>query len=514
MTEGLRALAGNSLRNSLLKFTKTPGSGAITGAISTSILQSSSATVVATVGFVTAGLMTFPQALGIILGANIGTTITGWLVVLLGFKLQLGSIVLPLIFLGATLRLFSKGRLAHYGLSLAGFGLIFVGITFMQEGMSELPNVITPENFPTDTLLGSLKLVLLGIIATLITQSSSAGIAATLTAVFAGAINFPQAAALIIGMDIGTTVTALIACLGGSTASRRTGFSHVIYNIFTAIGALLLIAPYSKLWETIAPGQLNLNAEIALVAFHTLFNILGVIIILPFSNRFAQLMKNLVPEKTPGYTQGLDKTLLAEPVIALTVIQSIIEKEFVAILRHTNALLSNNKKRTLENLDELQHALDETQVFVDQIHIKPSADPESNKLLAAIHTLDHLQRLHERCYEESDRAASALKNDSLKKYCRLIITTNESILQAIELNQWKNASDNANNTTTLINQIIESHRNAIFYEVANGSINVPDATEALEATRWLSRVSHHIFRITSHIEEVRMLNNKLKGMIS
>ena len=128
MTEGLRELAGDMIRSALMRFTSSPVTGAATGAISTAILQSSSATTVAAVGFVGAGLMTFDSSLGIIFGANIGTTITGWLVALFGFKLKLGTIMLPLILAGAILRLFAAGRLSSTGYALAGFGLIFVGI--------------------------------------------------------------------------------------------------------------------------------------------------------------------------------------------------------------------------------------------------------------------------------------------------------------------------------------------------------------------------------------------------
>ncbi|MCK5336413.1 MAG: Na/Pi symporter, partial [Gammaproteobacteria bacterium] len=144
MTDGLRTLAGDTIRTALMHITRTPLSGAVTGAVSTAILQSSSATTVAAVGFVGAGLMSFSGALGIIFGANIGTTITGWLVVLLGFKLDLAAVLMPLILLGVVLRLFAKGRLSTIGFSIAGFGLIFVGISLMQDGMSGLQNIVTP----------------------------------------------------------------------------------------------------------------------------------------------------------------------------------------------------------------------------------------------------------------------------------------------------------------------------------------------------------------------------------
>ncbi|MCK5710977.1 MAG: Na/Pi cotransporter family protein, partial [Deltaproteobacteria bacterium] len=330
MTEGLRALAGNTIRSVLMRFTKSPVTGALTGAASTAVLQSSSLTTVAAVGFVEAELITFPDALGIIFGANIGTTFKGWIVVMLGFKLSLGSVFLPLVFVGAVLRLFTKGRLSTIGYSIAGFGLIFVGITFMQQSMSEMHDFISFENLPADTISGRLLLVLIGVVFTAITQSSSAGVVATLTALYAGLINFNQAAALVIGMDIGTTITAVMATIGGSVGAKRTGFSHVIYNLLTGTGALLLITPYTHVWEYLAPGELVKNAEIALVGFHTFFNTIGVIIILPFTNQFARFMQRLIPGKASPYIEKLDYALLEDTDLALNAVQLAIKNESVA----------------------------------------------------------------------------------------------------------------------------------------------------------------------------------------
>jgi phosphate:Na+ symporter len=154
LTEGLRALAGRALRRVLSRFTRSPRSGAMTGALTTAVVQSSSAITVATVGFVGAGLLTFPQALGIVLGANIGTTVTGWLVALLGFKLELGTAALPIVLVGVLIRLFTKGRPSAAGFAIAGFGLIFVGISLLQQGMGGFVGVITPDSFPPDTWSG------------------------------------------------------------------------------------------------------------------------------------------------------------------------------------------------------------------------------------------------------------------------------------------------------------------------------------------------------------------------
>ena len=508
MTDGLRALAGSAIRAALMRFTRSPLSGAVTGAVSTAILQSSSATTVAAVGFVGAGLITFSASLGIIFGANIGTTITGWLVALLGFKLNLGTVILPVILVGTILRLFGNGRAANIGYALAGFGLIFVGISLMQQGMSGLTDIITPEALPADTLIGRLQLVALGILFTMITQSSSAGVAATLTALFVGAITFEQAAALVIGMDVGTTVTAVMASIGGSVAARRTGLSHVIFNLFTACGALILITPYTLLWEYLSPGALSSNAEIALVAFHTSYNTLGVMVILPFTGRFAHLIEKLLPAKKPSYTGRLGEGLLEQPALALTAVQASIHDELLALLRHVNAMLGDSLMGRRADLAELQAALDETYAYVDRIHLHETQGAEWERMLGIVHTLDHMQRLHERCEEEEDRAITARGSAELSDYGRTMVKTINGIFNDIETQSWIEAAERADKTAVYIHDQVEPLRQSILAKIASHEIDVPQGTGRLEAIRWLKRVSKHVARIMQHYGEAVLAAGK------
>lgn len=508
MTDGLRALAGSAIRAALMRFTRSPLSGAVTGAVSTAILQSSSATTVAAVGFVGAGLITFSASLGIIFGANIGTTITGWLVALLGFKLNLGTVILPVILVGTILRLFGNGRVANIGYALAGFGLIFVGISLMQQGMSGLTDIITPEALPADTLVGRLQLVALGILFTMITQSSSAGVAATLTALFVGAITFEQAAALVIGMDVGTTVTAVMASIGGSVAARRTGLSHVIFNLFTACGALILITPYTLLWEYLSPGALSSNAEIALVAFHTSYNTLGVMVILPFTGRFAHLIEKLLPAKKPSYTGRLGEGLLEQPALALTAVQASIHDELLALLRHVNAMLGDSLMGRRADLAELQAALDETYAYVDRIHLHETQGAEWERMLGIVHTLDHMQRLHERCEEEEDRAITARGSAELSDYGRTMVKTINGIFNDIETQSWTEAAERADKTAVYIHDQVEPLRQSILAKIASHEIDVPQGTGRLEAIRWLKRVSKHVARIMQHYGEAVLAAGK------
>ncbi|HIK43375.1 MAG TPA: Na/Pi cotransporter family protein, partial [Leptolyngbyaceae cyanobacterium M65_K2018_010] len=391
MTDGLRALAGKAMRVALMRFTQTPWSGTVTGAVVTAILQSSSATIVATVGFVSAGVMGFTAALGVVFGANLGTTATGWLVALLGFKFRLGNLVMPLIFIGTALKLFSKPKLANAGYALAGFGLIFVGIATMQTAMDGMAGVITPDRLPPASGVGLVQLISLGLVTTLITQSSSAGVAATLTALHAGSVNFVQAAALVIGMDVGTTVTAVLAALGGSVNAQRTAAAHVVYNLWAALLGLLLLPAYLGFWGRFVPGGLPANPEVALVGFHTAFNVVGVATILPLTRPFARLITQLIPSRGPAYTEGLSESLLAQPELALAAAQRSMKAELLALVGHLQAILEDRPGQRVD-LGELQAALDETHVFLDKIHLETGTEPNWERLINLIHALDHLQR--------------------------------------------------------------------------------------------------------------------------
>ena len=498
MTDGLRTVAGDALRHFLMKFTRTPLSGAATGAITTALLQSSSATTVAAVGFVGAGLLSFPAALGIIFGANIGTTITGWLVALLGFKLKIGTLMLPVILAGTLLRLFSTGRRAAIGLGLAGFGLIFIGIDFMQSGMSGFDNLISPDYLPGDTLGGRLLLVLLGILATVITQSSSAGVATTLTLLYGGMVSFHQAAALVIGMDVGTTFTALLATVGGTTGARRTGLSHVIYNFITAILALLLIDIYVAAWESLAAGMLVQQGEIALVAFHTLFNILGVILILPFTGLFARLMTRVVPDRQPAWAQGLEPALLEQPALALDAAHAVIRDLFGMMITHVHQILQRTPGSA--DLAQLQQVLDETEMYLDRIHLDSGQKADHDRLLSLLHALDHLQRLHERCEEDEDRAMLAGEAPRLGDIRALLLAETGSLRSDIAVNNWQQAWQHAQQTEEAIMEKREALRTRIVTDTATGQLTVPESTDRLEAVRWSVRVSHHLARITHHME--------------
>jgi phosphate:Na+ symporter len=247
MTDGLKTIGGETLKKLLSRFAGGSVKGLISGALLTTLIQSSAATTLTSIGFVSAGLLTFNQALSIIFGANLGTTSTGWLVSLLGLKYSIASLALPLIGAGALLRLSSNEKWQPIGTIAAGFGLIFVGLDYLQNGMASVSNLVDLSNFGTNTFLGKLLLVGIGMILTVLLQSSSVAVAATMTALHAGTISFDQACAMVIGQNVGTTFTTLFAVIGATIPAKRAALGHILFNVLTGIIAFIFLSLLSKI---------------------------------------------------------------------------------------------------------------------------------------------------------------------------------------------------------------------------------------------------------------------------
>lgn len=501
MTEGLRGLAGDSLHAWLTRFTRSPGTGAVTGTVVTGLLQSSSATIVATVGFVAAGLLSFPQALGIVLGANVGTTVTGWLVVIFGFKLKLGMAALPLLLSGMLLRIFSRGRWAETGKTVAGFGLIFIGIGFMQSGMAGFEGLVTPSSFPPDTFTGRLLLVGIGIIVTMITQSSSAGVAMALTALSVGAVSFPQAAAMVIGMDVGTTVTAVIATIGSSEAARRTGFSHTIYNLFTAVAALAMLSPYTRMLDSFIPGWLGGNPEFALVGFHTLFNLVALVIALPLAGVFAWMMERLVPERDSGLARRLDNRLLPEPQAARAALDATLREEFDYMLRGVDLRLKDGILPADPPLSEVRQDLRDTRDFLDEMNREGrdyDRGPGRQQIITAIHALDHLRRMFQRM--QQDDCIFTLRNElgfaplvgELRSLCGRL---RKALPEGIDDLLYGECMEFARQLLA----DAENVRDRTITRAVKKEITVAQSGHWLAAYLWLEHMAHHVWRVSIHL---------------
>lgn len=498
MTEGLKALAGDALHGWLTRFTRSPSSGALTGTVATAVLQSSSATTVTTVGFVAAGLLTFPQALGIIYGANLGTTVTGWMVALFGFKLKIGAAALPVIFTGAMLRTFGRGAWRETGRAVAGFGVIFLGISFMQEGMAGFHGAVTPASFPPDTLAGRIALVGIGALITLVTQSSSAGVAIAMTALSVQAINFPQAASLVIGMDVGTTVTAVMASIGSSQAARRTGFSHTAFNLFTAVGALLLLGPYVWALNSTNAGLIARSPELALVGFHTLFNLLALLVGLPLARPFARLMEWLVPEREGSLAYRLDRRLLQEPGAATAAVQATLREEFAYLLDWAGYRLGSLRQPPALPASVARQDLMDTRDFVDALNASGEKGRYQPSIGAAMHALDHLQRLFARL-EQKERSDALLADPDLQALVSAFRSSCARLRSELDKGVETATYHEIREFTLRLDRESEVARDRAIEHAVAQDVGIAETGRRMGGLRWLQRVSQHVWRVSAHL---------------
>lgn len=313
LTEGLKVAAGPALKELLARWTSTRLRGLLTGILITALVQSSSAVTVATIGFVNAGLLSLSQAVWLVFGTNIGSTMTAWLVALVGVKLDMAALALPLIGAGVAVALGLRGRprLAGLGEAISGFGLFFLGLGVLAGGFAGLASQLPPlAGEGPAALLGAVGL---GFALTLLTQSSSAAIAIALTAAASGALGPLPAAATVIGTNIGTTSTAGFASLGATAAARRVVAAHVLFNLITGAAALLLLRPMFTLASTLA-ADAGLAASLAV--FHTLFNLLGVLLMWPIAARLLGWLQTRFATGSAA-PRHLDRNLLAVPSLAL-----------------------------------------------------------------------------------------------------------------------------------------------------------------------------------------------------
>ncbi len=311
MSEALQKVAGDKLRNILAAMTSNSVSRVLTGLFITAVIQSSSATTVMVVSFVNAGLLSLVQSIGVIMGANIGTTMTAWLISLLGFKADISILAIPLIAFGFAFMMCKAKKKKSIGELIIGFSLLFLGLSFLKDSVPDLQS--SPEvlefirNWTDMGFLSTLIFVGLGTVLTIILQSSSATMALTLVMCSNGWIPFEMGAAMVLGENIGTTITANIAASVANVSARRAAMAHSVFNIFGVIWVLALFHPFlyvvSKiimamgLDNPLVAGASSTSTLYAISMVHTLFNICNTLILVWFTNQIAQLVTKIIKNK-------------------------------------------------------------------------------------------------------------------------------------------------------------------------------------------------------------------------
>ena len=540
MTAGLKALAGSALRTVLSRAAATPLRGSFWGAVVTLLVQSSSATTMTTIGLVSAGLLTFPQGLGLVFGANVGTTGTAWLVALIGVRVSLTAAALPMIFVGALTKLLTSGRLSGAGASLAGFGLVLFGLTTLQQGMGGLAERLHPADLPVVLagpgagwwrgMLGVLALVLIGLVMTALMQSSTAAVAVTLSAYFAGAVGLDQACALIIGQNIGTATSSALAAIGASTTAKRLAIAYVLFKLIAAAIALVLFPVVTPL---LVRASSTIDGATLLAGYHTAYNVVGVLVLLPLVDRFTRLVERILPERASPLTRYLDPSALATPIVAVEAVRRTIARALAILCGSIEAALAAANRgepvplgRDTVSLPEVAEALRRAQVFLSDVNGPPDSNDEQRWLTGTLHALDHALRMAETASGgvdygtvrggPDDARAGRLCADAMQSAAAIAgdVEALPVIGQSSRATPASRSIDAAPGAATMpteeslaqlkrcageLAELQPDHRRATLAAVANGRLPADAAMVRVDTLRSLAALSHHAWRSAAHL---------------
>ena len=550
MSSGLQKAAGDRLRGFLSAMTSNPFKGVLTGLGVTSVIQSSSATTVMVVSFVNAGLLTLVQAIGVIMGANIGTTVTAWMVSWLGFKADISILAVPLMLFGFLFSNSKKDKRKNVGELIVGFSLLFLGLSFMKDSVPDLRQ--TPEVLEFVTAwsahgFGSVLLFLaFGTVLTLVLQSSSATMAITLIMLSMGWIPFDMACAMVLGENIGTTITANIAASVGNTQAKRAAMSHTIFNVFGVVWALILFKPFLKLvgyiTETlfglpnpaadgfVVADSTSLEGTAALYGLsmlHTLFNVTNTLILVWFTKWIAKAVSWIVrmpenQEKEVFKLKYISAGPLATPELS-------VEQAFDEIIHF--AQISKNgatyAKEAVENADsdkfeelraklvkyeEISDRIEyEIATFLNGVSAEEVSESTSLKIKAMYKIVGELESLgdsgetigrilsrkniHKKSFD-----AAAIKN--LSTMADAVLAAYDVMIENLEAAHKGTLTDiaNAYNAERRLNTLRNNCRDAVIEEMENGDGNYQTMVYYMDIMNTYERMGDFMINISQDLE--------------
>ena len=492
MTDGLKLAAGPALSSILAGATRTRWHALGSGMLVTAVVQSSGAVTVAAIGFVNAGLLSLGPALWVLFGANVGTTMTGWIIALVGLKFKIESLALPLIGVGVALRLTGEGkRRGAIGTTLAGFGLLFLGIAMLQAsftglaGQIELPKGEGP--------LSVLAQVGIGAAMTVLMQSSGASMAIALTAAQGGLLTAQGAAAVVIGANIGTTFTAMLAAIGATPNARRAAAAHVAFNLITGSVALALL-PWLIGALGAASHALGLAQDPAakLALFHSIFNLLGVLLMWPLATPLTHWLQQRFKEREndESQVQYLDDNVLPVPALAVEALVCEVARVGHVAIRMTRATLSGANPADLARDLAIVTQLDEAIAsFVERMTRAAMPQHASERLAQVLRVL----RYHETTAEQANAAAPLTLGGPNAEFTQVahdaFLTQTDALLALCD------PQDNDPETATLdaavqrMESTYEALKTSLLAAGAMGGTRLSDMEEALRRYSALRRAA-------------------------
>lgn len=443
MSDGVQQSAGEKLQRALSVLTGNRFMSLLTGLIVTMIIQSSGATTVMVVTFVNAGLMTLTQSVGVIFGANIGTTITAWIVSIFGFNFKISAFAIPVFGIGYFLSIVKKGAYKNWAEAIMGFGMLFLGL-------SGLSDVFTPEQLGwLFKIQGSGVFAILfgfvvGIIITALLHSSSAFSAIVITMAYNGLVSWELAAAMTLGSNVGSTIDAILASMGTSADSRRAALIHVMFNVFGTVLALIFFRPFLEIVMFVTPGRENSNIAIRISMLHTVFKTLSTIIFLPLQNPIVKLTQLIIKDdkETESKTFKLEFTeflgkesapthiIQAEKAIAdmTDVVSDMFDKIQIGVTKRNMEFIERYKQESVDSenyVDQMHEQITHYLIKCQSLHI---TEKQLNHISGMIQIVDELENMSDSCY-----ATLMLIYRSIEKKMKFLQEDMERLLPYLEL---------------------------------------------------------------------------------
>ena len=443
MSDGVQQSAGEKLQRALSVLTGNRFMSLLTGLIVTMIIQSSGATTVMVVTFVNAGLMTLTQSVGVIFGANIGTTITAWIVSIFGFNFKISAFAIPVFGLGYFLSIIKKGAYKNWAEAIMGFGMLFLGL-------SGLSDVFTPEQLgwlfkiQGSGVFAILFGFVIGIIITALLHSSSAFSAIVITMAYNGLVSWELAAAMTLGSNVGSTIDAILASMGTSADSRRAALIHVMFNVFGTVLALIFFKPFLEIVMFVTPGRENSNIAIRISMLHTVFKTLSTIIFLPLQNPIVKLTQLIIKDdkETESKTFKLEFTeflgkesapthiIQAEKAIAdmTDVVSDMFDKIQIGVTKRNVEFIERYKQESVDSenyVDQMHEQITHYLIKCQSLHI---TEKQLNHISGMIQIVDELENMSDSCY-----ATLMLIYRSIEKKMKFLQEDMERLLPYLEL---------------------------------------------------------------------------------
>ena len=537
MSDGIQKVAGSRMRSILSKMTSNRFLGIITGFLITALLQSSSATTVMIVSFVNAGLLSLVESIGVIMGANIGTTITAWLISLLGFKVKISAIALPIIAIGLPMMFSSKANIRSWAEVFIGFALLFMGLDELKNSVPDLKQ--NPEflsflsSYADMGIFSTIVFIGVGTLLTLVVQSSSAAMALTLVMCYEGYIPFELAAAMVLGENIGTTITANLAALVGNVHAKRAARAHFIFNIFGVIWMIFALQFFVKNIDSYMISNMGLSplsvvgesiaVPIGLSIFHTTFNILNVLLLVWFVPLISRTVIRMQPSKGE-----IDEEFHLEHIgggLMQTAELSVLEakKEVIKFGEITSRLFNmipelmietDNKKfdRLMRRIKKYEDITDKMEVEIANYLTKSAqgemSDAASLKVRSMISIINDMERIGDICYQISitlERKNEQKTNFTIELRNSLDKIMNEIVKAFGIMNNNLNSDysqvsiTDANEAEATINKMRNQLRKSYLEKIEKGDFDIQTGMIYYNIIHALEKVGDHIFNVTEAI---------------